>query len=339
MDAARRRRLLPLPAPATPRPRPIEYFHDARETSTYLAPIAHPPSLTPHPPPSTHPPHQAAQVDLLEFRERFKKPVGICIGLVCQFLFLPLAGFCCVKIFFADNPVYGVPLLVTVSSPGGSYSNWWCSLFNADLPLSMAMTTASSLLAVVALPVNILVYITLAYPDAGDVVLDWGGLFLSLGVVVVGICGGLYVGQKKDEWRPNLNKIGNTAGVALIFLGLFFSSNSSSPIWARDSNFYAGTTLPCLFGLVLSLAFAYACRLPKPQCLSVTIETCYQNTAIALAVILASFSNDDAALCAEFGYAADEKCDVVGAAAGGADVLPGRAGDIAGDRVLERVEE
>jgi len=22
--------------------------------------------------------------------------------------------------------------------PGGSYSNWWCSIFNSDLPLSMA---------------------------------------------------------------------------------------------------------------------------------------------------------------------------------------------------------
>ena len=33
--------------------------------------------------------------------------------------------------------VYGITLLIVASSPGGSYSNLWCSLFNADLALSV----------------------------------------------------------------------------------------------------------------------------------------------------------------------------------------------------------
>jgi sodium/bile acid cotransporter 2 len=52
-------------------------------------------------------PEQAAQVDLKEFRQRFNKPIGIIIGLVCQFVFLPVAGFASIRIFFPDNPVYG----------------------------------------------------------------------------------------------------------------------------------------------------------------------------------------------------------------------------------------
>uniref|UniRef100_A0A7S0SQ27 Uncharacterized protein n=1 Tax=Mantoniella antarctica TaxID=81844 RepID=A0A7S0SQ27_9CHLO len=269
----------------------------------------------------------AAQVDLKEFRQRFNKPIGIIIGLVCQFVFLPVAGFASIRIFFPDNPVYGIPLLVTVCSPGGSYSNWWCSLFNSDLPLSMAMTTASSLFAVATLPVNILIYLRLCYPDKdGSVALDWGGLFTSLALVVVGIFGGLLVGTKVPRWRDRLGKLGNLAGVCLVLLGFFFSSNSSAPIWARGLSFYIGVGVPCIFGLVISMCFAYTCGLPKPQCLSVMIETCYQNTAIPLAVILSSFSNDDVALCESIGvYAAGHPkanrgdsavCDVVGIAAG-----------------------
>ena len=87
----------------------------------------------------------ASQVDWGEFKQRFSKPYGIGIGLLCQFIVLPLAGLASVRAFFPNNPVHGIPLLITVCSPGGSYSNWWCSLFNSDLPLSMAMTTASSL--------------------------------------------------------------------------------------------------------------------------------------------------------------------------------------------------
>lgn len=274
---------------------------------------------------------QASQVDLVEFKQRFNKPLGIVIGLVCQFIFLPAAGFASIRIFFPDKPVYGIPLLVTVCSPGGSYSNWWCSLFNSDLPLSMAMTTASSLFAVATLPINILIYLRLAYPNRdGSVALDWGGLFTSLGIVVAGIFGGLIVGNRDPSRRATLGKLGNASGVCLVLLGFFFSSNSSAPIWARDDDFYIGVSVPCLFGLVISLGFAYVCGLPRPQCLSVTIETCYQNTAIPLAVILSSFSNDDVALCKSVGVnpegAGEGKgggedgvsvtCDVIGIAAG-----------------------
>ena len=262
--------------------------------------------------------------------------MGILIGLVCQFVLLPLAGFASIRFFYPDDPVHGIPLLVTVCSPGGSYSNWWCSLFNSDLPLSMAMTTASSLLAIATLPINLLIYLKLSYPSEEDhVAVDWAGLFTSLAVVVGGIVSGLVVGSRRPRWRDGLGRLGNLAGVSLILIGFFFSSNSSSPIWARDADFYLGVAVPCVFGLAVSLGFAFACGLPKPQCLSVTIETCYQNTAIPLAVVLSSFSNYDENLCASVGAApldrfgvggeggagaargaTERPCDVVGAAAG-----------------------
>ena len=263
-------------------------------------------------------------MDVLEFKQRFRKPTGIVIGLVCQFVFLPLMGFTSIRLFYRGDPVHGIPLLITVCSPGGSYSNWWCSLFNSDLPLSMAMTSASSLFAVATLPINVLIYLKLSYPSEESAVsLDWGGLFTSLAVVVAGILGGLILGQNKPAWRPGLHVAGNAAGVSLVLVGFFFSSNSSAPIWARTDHFYAGVAMPCVFGLLISLAFAWACGLPKPHCLSVTIETCYQNTAIPLAVILSSFSNDDADLCASLGMTPRRVwAERAGAGASTSDLLP-----------------
>ena len=131
------------------------------------------------------------------------------------------------------------------------------------------------------MPINVLIYLKLSYPSEESAVsLDWGGLFTSLAVVVAGILGGLILGQNKPSWRPRLNVAGNAAGVSLVLLGFFFSSNSSAPIWARTDHFYAGVAMPCVFGLLISLAFAWACGLPKPHCLSVTIETCYQLSLI-----------------------------------------------------------
>lgn len=255
----------------------------------------------------------AVTVDPIAFKRRFKKPLPLIIGLSCQFVILPLLGFVCCVLFFQDEPLYGIPLIATASSPGGSYSNWWCSIFNADLPLSMAMTTASSLMSALTLPANILLYTELAFPKETQVKLSWEGMFTTISIVIVAIFSGLFFGKNYPRYTQKLNAVGNVCGVALVLMGFFLSSNSSSPIWDRDWKFYVGVTLPCVLGLVISLGTARVLKLKRPSCLAVAIEVCYQNTAIPLAVILNSFS-DDPKYCG--GESTEETCDAVGLALG-----------------------
>jgi predicted Na+-dependent transporter len=82
-------------------------------------------------------------------------------------------------------------------------------MFNADLALSVTMTAISTLISVVMLPANLLIYATSTYD--GDVVksLDWTSLFISL-VVVIGAIGlGLLASAKVHSHRFNLfaNKV------------------------------------------------------------------------------------------------------------------------------------
>ena len=74
----------------------------------------------------------SATVDIGEMRKQVKNRKAIGIGVCMQFIILPFVGFCVVKLLRMDIAT-GVSLLVVTSSPGGSYSNWWCSLFNASL--------------------------------------------------------------------------------------------------------------------------------------------------------------------------------------------------------------
>ena len=67
----------------------------------HVSPLLRPRLPVPAPPCA---PRQAAQVDLAEFKQRFNRPVGICIGLGCQFVLLPLAGFTSIRIFFKAGP-------------------------------------------------------------------------------------------------------------------------------------------------------------------------------------------------------------------------------------------
>jgi predicted Na+-dependent transporter len=195
----------------------------------------------------------AATVEMGQFRSRFKEKKGIVCGLACQFLIVPCLGYASTQIFDLD-PIYGVTLIILCSSPGGSYSNWWCSMFNADLALSVAMTTCSTFVAMVMLPINTVLYTKLAYDGEEDVDLDWPALIASLGVTIGGITFGLVMGAKFPAKRSKFNAFGQLSGIGLMIVSAIFSSKKD-PIWNREA---CVSLLVSLLPLVCPLSLATA---------------------------------------------------------------------------------
>lgn len=230
----------------------------------------------------------SASVDTDIFKSRFKSMRGIMIGLFCQFFLLPFMGFASAKAFDLD-PVYGITLLAVTCSPGGAFSNWWCSLFNADLALSVAMTTVSTLASVVMMPLNLYLYIRGTYGES--VSLNWIKLIISISIALIAIIFGIVCSAKAPEWRNVFNVGGNLAGVGLIALGVFTSSRDD-PLWDKEAVFYIAVALPCFAGLAAAFLLATLSGLKGPERISVTVETCYQNTGIALTLALATFPED-----------------------------------------------
>lgn len=239
----------------------------------------------------------SATVDIKKMRKQLRNRNALLTGIVLQFIILPFIGFLVVTILKLDAPM-GITLLVVTSSPGGSYSNWWCSIFNAELALSVTMTTISTLLSVVMLPVNLILYATTSYSN--DVVqsLDWFALFLSLIVVIGGIFSGLICSATIKNRKFNLfaNKIGNLAGISLVtYSAIVSSSNPHSDLWHQPSVFYIGIAIPCAIGLLIATCMVSFFKLEKPERVAVAVECCYQNTGIATSVALSIFSGDDLA--------------------------------------------
>lgn len=77
----------------------------------------------------------SATVDIHALQAQLHNSKALMTGLFLQFGCMPFLGFLVVRILRLRYEV-GIVLLVLTSSPGGSYSNWFCSLFNADLALS-----------------------------------------------------------------------------------------------------------------------------------------------------------------------------------------------------------
>ncbi|GKY92958.1 hypothetical protein MPSEU_000264600 [Mayamaea pseudoterrestris] len=244
----------------------------------------------------------SATVQFKAIRRQANNKRALGVGLGLQFFVLPLMGFLAVMIMSATEAGFtksmGISLLIVVSSPGGSFANFFCSLFNAELALSVALTTLSTLLAVGFLPANLYLYTYLMYGRSSSVVdsLDFGTIFLSLGVVLGAIFSGILAGH---HWRkPYLhicfNRVGTAAGLLLILYSLFLSSGADgaeNTLWNQDWSFYVGVMMPCILGLLVTTVASRAFKLAHPETVAASIGCCYRNTGIATSVAVTMFTN------------------------------------------------
>jgi predicted Na+-dependent transporter len=233
----------------------------------------------------------SATVDIESVKAQLRNTKAVAIGLLLQFVFLPLIGYLTVKVFDFDH-ASGLILLVVTSSPGGSYSNWWCSMFNADLALSVTLTAISTCLSVIVLPFNLLLYSRLAYGDDLADVVDWGSLAIAVLLVICAVSCGLLSSalMKSHDFNLNVNRLGNVAGtILIIFSAILSSSNENARIWDRDARFYCGIALPSFIALIVSNIVTLSLKLPHVEVVTISIESCYQNVGIAMSVALATF--------------------------------------------------
>ena len=251
----------------------------------------------------------AGTVDVRSLKKQLGNRYAILTGIAMQFVIMPLLGFAavmCLKDRGLSHSM-GITLLIVTASPGGSYSNWWCSVFNADLALSVAMTALSTMLSIGFLPANLLIYAHLAYgfdsedkTDEQNVLksINFVSLFVSLAIVIGAILTGLYASHRTQSprFRKCANALGSISGLALIVVSAFFSTSGGSDNvkpWDQHWSFYVGVTMPCLLGLLLANIIAKFAKLEKPEIVTLSVECCYQNVGIATSAVVSMFDDKD----------------------------------------------
>ena len=77
----------------------------------------------------------------------FKNFKIVCLGVLLQFLIMPILGFLLVK-FFDLKEIIGIGVILVGCAPGGTASNVICYLAKGDVALSISLTVCSTILAV-----------------------------------------------------------------------------------------------------------------------------------------------------------------------------------------------
>jgi BASS family bile acid:Na+ symporter len=229
------------------------------------------------------------------FREVVAQPKAVLIGLASQFGWMPLLAFLLAKAFELPVPA-ALGLVIMGTCPGGTTSNMFAYYARADVALSVSMTAASKLVAVVMMPVCLWLY---ARPfSSATVVIPYADVIKTLLLLLVPVALGMWLRQRRGEaFAQRAEKAGSLAGLLVLILLVGTSVTRNAKLFATITPaMYAAAILLGVGGMLLGDLVARGFRLATPQRRAVSLETGIQNSPLAFAIIATSF---DGALEAE----------------------------------------
>lgn len=260
-----------------------------------------------------------ATLNLHDFRIALKRPRGIIIGFLSQFGFMPAVAFGLSYVFNLD-PQNAIALIMIGCLPAGTTSNMFSYFSRGDLALSISMTTASTLMAILMTPVLLVFYTTLdpasvglagsqgsiatqmtaeiaamqgANADSSTVTafeIPTKDIISSLIVVLVPVIMGMILLKYSPGWAKAAEDTAGFMGIIVIlFLLASVAIRHTELLTATPGVIYAASILVGLAGFKFGFIFAWLLRLPPRFQRTISLETGIQNGPLAFAIVILSF--------------------------------------------------
>ncbi len=235
-----------------------------------------------------------------DFRTVVRKPRGVLVGFLSQFGLMPLIALSLALILNLD-PAFAIALILIGCLPGGTTSNMFTYFSRGSVALSISMTTASTIMALVMMPILLKVYtggfieqISAGMRAAGaetDFVIPTGSIISSLVLVLVPVALGMLLKRKSPDWAKVAE---DTAGfvavlVILYLLGTAFIRHGGLFV-QTPWQVYVGAIGVGVIGFFFGYWFSRLIGMFPIFQRAVSLETGIQNGPVALAIILLSFS-------------------------------------------------
>lgn len=220
-----------------------------------------------------------------DFKPVLQHPKDILIGELAQFLIMPSLAWLLSKLLALPEEL-ALGVVLVGCCPGGTASNVICYLAKGDVPLSVAMTGVSTLLAPVVTPA----LVWLLASESVDV--DIAGMFLSIVQVVIvpivlGFAANHYFGQTTRRIVPLLPMI-STLSIAFI-IGIIVAHNSAS-ILTCSMIVAVAVILHNVLGLALGYGLTVLTGSEPSKRSAIAIEVGMQNSGLATSLATTHFA-------------------------------------------------
>lgn len=210
-----------------------------------------------------------------DFRRIMKMPGSIAAGVVLQFTVMPLTGVA-VAIAFGFETGLAVGLILVACCPGGTASNIVTYLARANLALSVTMTMASTLVAIIATP------LLTGWLAGIFIEIDRWSLFRDMvAVVLVPVIAGVLLNRYVPKLTASVAKVSPLISVFVVVLIVGSIIARSKPL-IMD---HAGTLLLALLvlhltGFLLGFGISRLLGLGPGEQRTISIEVGMQNSGL-----------------------------------------------------------
>lgn len=97
----------------------------------------------------------ALEIKMSNFRELVKSPKPVILGVISQFILLPLVTFLVIMAFWGNITVgVAMGMILVAACPGGNISNFISTLSKGNPALSVSLTAIATISAIVMTPLN-----------------------------------------------------------------------------------------------------------------------------------------------------------------------------------------
>lgn len=236
----------------------------------------------------------ALNITLNDFRQLLKQPKPVLVGLLSQFILLPLLTFMLITII-NPKPSIALGMIMVAACPGGNISNFFTHLAKGNNALSVSLTAFATFLAIIMTPLNFELYGNLYGPTSKIIkqvelnpfeLVKLVSLILGIPLVL-----GMLLRHYKKDLSINLSRILKPLSI-LVFVAivvLAFIKNLDVFNLYIDRVLLIGI-FHNILALLLGFSIATLFRLKKQDVKTLSIETGIQNSGLGLLLIFTFFN-------------------------------------------------
>ncbi|KAK9906403.1 hypothetical protein WJX75_001255 [Coccomyxa subellipsoidea] len=221
-----------------------------------------------------------------DFAQVARRPWLVALGATLQYTIMPLMGFTVSRLLNLPVP-YAVGICLVASCPGGVASNVVTFLARADVPLSVAMTTVSTLSAIVATPALTQLLVGHLVPvNAGSLLLS------TLQVVLIPIALGAFLNRVLPRAMARLSPFAPLLASAMtVLVSASIISQNAAAVRAAGPRLILAVASLHTGGFALGYGLSKLLGVKERQARTNSIEVGMQNSALGAVLATLHFAD------------------------------------------------
>ena len=236
----------------------------------------------------------ALELTITDFKRVLSYPKPILLGLLSQFLLLPLVTFLLVIIV---NPIPSIALgmFMVAACPGGNVSNFMSAVAKANIALSVSLSAVATSLAIFLTPINFAFWSSM-YPPAQEIlksvnVSTYEMIKTVFIIMAIPLVLGMWVKEKFPILTERIFKPVRILSL-LIFLVIIIMAlyMNFDVFWTYLYLILLLVPIHNFVALMTGFSWASLFKLSRTDVKSISIETGIQNSGLGLLLIFTFFN-------------------------------------------------